>query len=136
MGWWIVKKCQMSSKRFEEFARITKVLWERHENRAKNKYFNYKTWNVANELVKPGWIQAHFFCYFFFPNKFYNPFVICKKFEINLAPVLSGDSRAAMHHVLSFQTSNRANNQAHEFVSKRLCCSFLFTVAFLSLLGG
>ncbi|GLV40230.1 uncharacterized protein CBL_03621 [Carabus blaptoides fortunei] len=40
-----------------------------------------------------------------------------------------------MHRVLSFQM-HRGDDQGFESVSKRLCCSFMFTTAFLSIVGG
>lgn len=42
----------------------------------------------------------------------------------------------SMQRVISLQTSRNADRGSSEFVTKRLCCSFLFSVAFLSLLGG
>ncbi|XP_030763437.1 uncharacterized protein LOC115887998 [Sitophilus oryzae] len=41
-----------------------------------------------------------------------------------------------MQRILSVETSRRAGGNSSEFVTKRLCCSFLLTVAFFAILGG
>ena len=40
-----------------------------------------------------------------------------------------------MHRVLSFQVG-QGLGETNEFITKRTCCSFLFSVGFLCLLGG
>ncbi|KAF7266443.1 uncharacterized protein LOC143195955 [Rhynchophorus ferrugineus] len=41
-----------------------------------------------------------------------------------------------MQRILSVETSRRAGLNNSEYVTKRLCCSFLLTVAFFAILGG
>ena len=40
-----------------------------------------------------------------------------------------------MQRILSLETS-RSSNLTSEFVTKRLCCSFILTVAFFAVIGG
>jgi len=41
-----------------------------------------------------------------------------------------------MQRVLSFPTMSRGMNESSEFVTKRMCCSFLFSIGFLALVSG